>query len=142
MQFGPGFAATFLYYFASTALVFTLVTALSLDTAIAGVPQQVGLLGGLAGGLLGAYFNRSVAVEFPLKGKKSFWKRLDPILSELGYTLCQNGLEGEEIEEIRVYEREGLKKFLSGKIYVQLEKDHATLAGRAVQVKAIRKRLD
>ncbi|MFQ3616916.1 MAG: hypothetical protein SNJ57_15335 [Cyanobacteriota bacterium] len=142
MQFGPGFTATFLYYFASTALVFTLVTALSLDTAIAGLPQQVGLMGGLVGGLIGAYFNRSISVELPLKGKKTFWKRLDPILSDLGYTLCQNGLQSEDSEEIRVYERRGLQKALSGKIYVQLEKDHATLAGRAVQVKAIRKRLN
>ncbi|MBF2083379.1 hypothetical protein [Thermoleptolyngbya sp. C42_A2020_037] len=142
MQFGPGFTATFLYYFASTALVFTLVTALSLDTAIAGVPQQVGLMGGLLGGLIGAYFNRSVSVELPFKSKKTFWKQLDPILSDLGYRLREDALETEGTEEIRVYEREGLQKALSGKIYVQLEGNTATLAGRAVQVKAIRKRLD
>lgn len=141
MQFGPGFTATFLYYFASTALVFTLVTALSMETAIAGVPQQVGLMGGLVGGLVGAYFNRSMSVVLPVTSKKAFWNQLNPILSGLGYTLSPDAPETDDPGEIRVYEREGLNKALSGKIYVQLEKDSATLSGRAVQVKAIRKRL-
>jgi hypothetical protein len=141
MQFGPGFTATFLYYFASTALVFTLVTALSMETAIAGVPQQVGLMGGLVGGLVGAYFNRSMSIVLPVTSKKTFWNTLNPVLSSLGYTPSPDAPETDGTAEIRVYEREGLKKALSGKIYVQLAKDSATLSGRAVQVKAIRKQM-
>ncbi|GAB4467220.1 MAG: hypothetical protein OHK0037_23770 [Elainellaceae cyanobacterium] len=141
MQFGPGFTATFLYYFASTALVFTLVTALSMETAVGGIPQQVGLMGGLLGGLVGAYFNRSISVVLPVTSKKTFWNTLNPTLSGLGYTPSPDALETDGTGEIRIYERKGLKKALSGKIYVQLEKDSATLSGRAVQVKAIRKRL-
>ncbi|GAB4146201.1 MAG: hypothetical protein Fur0046_24100 [Cyanobacteria bacterium J069] len=140
MQFGPGFVATFLYYFASTAIVFTLVTALSLDAELTGIPRQVGLLGGIVGGITGAYFNRTVSIVLPIKGKKLFWNSLNPALTDLGYTLCQNA-EGEDADGVRVYERTGLRKALSGKIYVQLEKDKATLSGRSAQIKAIQKRL-
>ncbi|MGG6294840.1 hypothetical protein ACQ4M4_10470 [Leptolyngbya sp. AN02str] len=134
MQYGPGFAATFLYYFSSTAIVFALVMAKSLNLSIAsGLPQEVGIAGGLVGGLVGAYFNRSSSYTVPFQKEKEFLKTLDDTLSQMGYE--QRAQE----DSTRMYVRKGLSKLVSGKLYVTLDKESATIAGRAIQIKAIKR---
>jgi hypothetical protein len=135
MQYGPGTTATFLYYFTSTALVFTLVMAKALGTGLDGLPQQVGLLGGLLGGLVGTYFNRTITFTVDTNGKDATSKKLAQALKAMGYekTNDEDGLA--------LYERSGVSKFLSGKVFVQQEGKSATIASRATHVKVLKKLL-
>lgn len=141
MQYGPGFWATFLYYFASTAFVFSLVTMQGLGVGMdTGLPQQVGLVGGLISGLIGGYFNRTMTLEVPVKNKKVFLKTVKATLAQLGYQEKQDQTQEAE-DDILVYERQGLGKFLSGKVYIQIDKNSATIASRAGQMRKLRKEM-
>jgi len=135
MQYGPGSAATFLYYFTSTALVFTLVTATATHTSVNGLPQQVGLLGGLVGGLIGAYFNRTVTLTLETTGNDAHFKTLVQSLEAMGYT------QQREAEGILVYERHGLSKLASGKFFVHPEGEKVTVASRAIHMQALKRLL-
>ncbi|MBE9178775.1 hypothetical protein IQ268_09410 [Oculatella sp. LEGE 06141] len=136
MQFGPGFTATFLYYFATTAILFTLLASqvLHLGTGT-GIPQQVGILGGLIAGVLGAYFNRTTTFSVGFKNQKTFLKELHKTMQAMGYE--QKAQE----EDVLIYERPGLGKVLAGKVYVQLEPETVTIASRSIQLKRIQKTL-
>lgn len=138
MQFGPGFAATFLYYFTSTAVIFTLVASQALGLSLqTNIPQQLGAIGGLAAGLIGAYFNRTITLTVPVQNQQEFLTKLNETLAQLGYQ------QSEELEDqIWVYQRSGLSKAVSGKVFVQLEAGSATIASRAIQLNAIRKQIE
>jgi hypothetical protein len=132
MQAGPSFLTTFIYYFATTALILTLVISQSTGLAIAsGIPQQVGAIGGVLVGLVGIYFNRSVMVTAHFSDRKKFLTELEAILTTMDYKLLT------EEEDIRVYERSGFRKWLSGRVFVQLEKQQATIATRAVHMRCL-----
>jgi hypothetical protein len=136
MQFGPGFLATFLYYFSTTAIVFALVSynalGVGFDTQI---PQQIGLLGGVLAGLMGGYFNRTRSFTVPYTDQKTFLAQLNEQLSQLGYQ------PQESVEDVWVYERSALGKYLSGKVFVQLENGTATIASRSIQLNRIQNHL-
>lgn len=136
MQSGPGFAATFLYYFAATGVIFTLVAMQGMGfSSASGLPQQLGLAGGLIAGLIGAYFNRTITIAIPFQNQKKFKATLEATLNAMGYQQVS------EEDDIRIYERSNLSRWLSGKIYVQLEKDQATIASRAVHIRQLQKGL-
>jgi hypothetical protein len=136
-QFGPGFWPTFLYYFGSTALVFSLVTAKALGLSVgSSFPQQMGLMGGLVAGLIGGYFNRTVTLSVPIKNRKSFTKKLNEILSQNGYQ------QKDEVDGVLVYERSNLRKFLSGRVFVQFQDDTVAIASRSVQIKSLKKQIE
>lgn len=134
MQFGPGIAATFLYYFTSTAVVITFVASRAIGLGIdTGVPQQVGALGGLLAGILGTYFNRTTSFTVPVQSQKKFWNELESTLSQLGYQQVA------EEEGIRTYQRSSFSKWFSGRIFVQLEQQQATIASRAITIRQLKK---
>lgn len=134
MQFGPGIAATFLYYFTSTAVVITFVASRAIGLGIdTGVPQQVGALGGLLAGILGTYFNRTTSFIVPVQSQKKFWNELESTLSQLGYQQVA------EEEGIRTYQRSSFSKWFSGRIFVQLEQQQATIASRAITIRQLKK---
>jgi hypothetical protein len=137
MQFGPGFWPTFLYYFGSTALVFSLVTAKALGLSIgSSFPQQMGLMGGLVAGLIGGYFNRTMTLTVPAKDKKAVTQKLEAILTQNGYH------QQDEVDGVVVYERSKLSKFLSGRVFVQFEPDTVTIASRAAQIQTLKKQIE
>jgi hypothetical protein len=139
MQFGPGFSATFLYYFASVSLLFTVVTVQGMGIGYeTGIPQGVGVVTGLLAGLVGAYFNRTIVKVIPLQGKKKMLATLESTLTQMGYQQVS------EAENTKIYERSGFSKWLSGKVFVQVDPkqlDQLTIASRAVQIRQIRKQL-
>jgi hypothetical protein len=53
----------------------------------------------------------------------------------MGYELA------EEVDDIRVYRRSTLRQIFSGKIYVEIQRDRAILASRAVHIRYLRKKL-
>jgi hypothetical protein len=136
MRSGPGFLATFIYYFGGTALAFTVITAIALNVGVtSGISQQAGLLAGLIAGIIGGYFNRTMSASIPFRGKKVFMQQLNDALTQLGY--IQMG----EVEGALVYERLGLRKYLAGKVFVTIEDNTATIASRMIQVKTLKKLL-
>lgn len=157
MDYGPGGSATFLYYFTSTAIIFAFITARTLGTGLEGVPQQVGLLGGIVGGLLGAYFNRTItlsleeylaqlhesaAADTTVKSTSSKKMKqmaiapdLQKILTAMGYDQTTEPND----DGVAVYTRSGLSRFVSGKIYVHTEEDKTTVASRAIHIRALKK---
>jgi hypothetical protein len=137
MQFGPGFLPTFLYYFTTTSILFTLVASKGMGFSVtSGIPQQLGLVSGLAAGLLGAYFNRSIAFSVPFQSKKKFLAELETTLTAMGYQLTS------QEDDLRIYARSSLGQWLSGKLYVQLEQTCATIASRAATIRRLRKELN
>jgi hypothetical protein len=140
MQFGPGFTATFLYYFASTAILFSFVSSQALGVGVStGIPQQIGLVSGLLAGLMGAYFNRTATLSVPFQSRKAFLANLTPVLEQMGYQ--KKSQEKSEEDDLLIYERSALGKLLSGKVYVQLEQGKATIASRSLQLKRIQKQM-
>lgn len=137
MPTGPGFLPTFLYYFALTTLVMTMLSTqgVGLDSAT-GVPFIVNPAVGVLAGLLGAYFNRTVTLSVPFQNKKTFLRTLEASLGEMGYELAA------EMEEWKVYRRSPLRQVFSGKVYVKLEPGKATISSRSVHIRQLRQRLD
>ncbi|MCU0527618.1 MAG: hypothetical protein MUF72_22700 [Elainella sp. Prado103] len=140
MEFGPGVAVTFLYYFSSTAVVLAFVVSQALDIGIStGIPQQFGAIGGLVAGILGTYFNRTVRFELPIKSEQQFFNRLEPVLDNLGYQQVEDAEDdSEKVPGLRVYERTALSKWFSGRIFVQVEGQQATIASRAVVIRTLK----
>lgn len=137
-QFGPGFLATFLYYFASTAVLSTLVASKALGiSTTTGLPQQVGMALGLFAGLLGGYFNRTISFDIPYKNRQATVKAVTTALESLGYQ------EVNEAEDVTTYQRSSMARFLSGKVYVQVDSDQSrlTIASRTIQIRSLRKKL-
>ena len=135
-QPGPGFGFTFLYYFAGIGLITTLLMAQSLHVSLeSGFPAQLGIGVGLVGGLIAAYFNQTLSLEVPFKGKKQFLRSLSQVLSEMGYTQVA------ETEGVLIYQRSPLRQLFSGKVYVQLNKQNALIFSRAAHIRSLRRRL-
>ena len=62
-KFGPSNSTTFLYYFGSSTLITIVLASLVLHLSpTSGLPNQLGLVMGLFGGLVGTYFNRSITL--------------------------------------------------------------------------------
>lgn len=135
MEFGPGIAATFLYYFTSTAVIFTLVTAQTVGGSLDGFPKQIGLLGGIVGGLAGTYFNRTISLSLAQQDPPVTPKQLTQLLETMGYAVT----EVDEADQVTVYERSGLSRFLSGKIFVQTGEKDTLVAGRAIHIRALKR---
>ena len=141
MQFGPGFASTFLYYFVTTTIIMTAIalrtTGLSLDS---GLPQQFGLIVGIVGGLTGGYLNRTTTFSVVSTNPTKLLKSLKQILAEMGYELSE---ETDLLDEnISLYQRSGLRAFLSGNVFLQVEEQQVTVAARSISIKRIQSALD
>lgn len=136
---GPGFGLTFLYYFCGTALVTTLLAVKTLGIGLdTGLPNQLGLVFGAAGGGLGALINRSSTIEVPFSSPKKFKAKLDAALADMGYTEDRTA----DLDGVLVYRRSFLRQLLSGKIYVLLQAKQAQISSRIVHVQRLKRRLD
>lgn len=135
---GPGFVPTFLYYFSGTALVTTFLAVQSLGVGLeTGIPNQLGLIFGSMGGLIGAYFNRNRVIELPIAKRKAFLQQLEQALAEKGYELDDTAA----LEDVAVYRRAALRQLFSGRIYVQIEGQQAFIASRAANLRWLAKKL-
>jgi hypothetical protein len=136
MKFGPGFLLTFIYYFSSSAILLSVVASKALDLGLGtGLPQQIGFVGGVVVGLIGASLNRTVSFEVPFESRSRFAGTLEHVLSQLGYR------EVEEVDGVTVYARPAMAKVLSGQLYVKLDDRSATIASRAVNIQKLKKQL-
>ncbi|MGF1538585.1 MAG: hypothetical protein ACFB4J_19155 [Elainellaceae cyanobacterium] len=139
-DFGPGFTATFLYYFTSAAILTALVAARGLNVSLAsGVPQQLGLIVGLLAGWAGGYFNRTVELSVVLPKRRALGQ-VEEALGEMGYGLAESA-QWDEGNPVRIYQRSPLRQLLSGRIYLQQADSQITVAGRAGHLRDLRRRL-
>lgn len=134
---GPGFVPTFLYYFVGTTFIAVFVISQGAENGLGlGNPWQVAIVFGLVSGLAGGYVNSHKTIALPIKNKGAFLKKLKDTLTAMGYA------ETSQLDEVTVYERSGLSKLLSGKLFVQLDKETATLSGRSTQINTLQKQLE
>ena len=141
MRYGPGFGSTFFYYFVTTTIIMTAVclraTHLSLDS---GLPQACGAVLGILGGLLGGYLNRTTTFSVASTNRLKTLENLKSILADMGYELSE---ESDRLEDdIQLYQRSGLRAFLSGNVFLHVEKRQITVAARSMSLKAIQFTLD
>jgi hypothetical protein len=133
---GPGYALTFLYYFSITIVLVGLVGTQGLgygwdDRAL----YQVAVPFALLVGSIGAYFNQSITLTIPHQSPATCQKQLQDHLQTLGYT------ETIQVETTTVYSRPGLSKWLSGKVFLQLEPKQAMISGRSGTINRLEKLL-
>lgn len=140
-DFGPGFTATFLYYFASASILTALVATRGLNVSMAtGLPQQLGVIVGLLAGWAGGYFNRTVALSIAAPNRRAL-AQVEAALNEMGYHLSEAESPQDEGEPVRVYVRSPLRQLLSGRVYLQQEGKSLTVASRAVHLRNLQRRL-
>lgn len=128
---GPGYMPTFLYYFVVTTFIVVFIVQQGGEELQIANPFQIAMFFGLAAGFLGARFNSSQTISLPVKNKGAFQKQLLQALNNWGYQ------ETSELNGFTVYQRSGLSQFFSGKIFVQLDKNTATIAGRASKMRSL-----
>ena len=133
---GPENSLTFLYYFGTTTLITIVLASLVLHLSpMSGLPNQLGLAMGLAGGALGLYFNRSITLKQPIKGHKVFLNQISQPLAQLGYTR----VEDESLPaDLVMYARSNVRGLLSGKFYIRLEAKTAYITSRAVHIRGLK----
>ncbi|MBL1173868.1 hypothetical protein [Pantanalinema sp. GBBB05] len=132
---GPGYVPTFLYYFVVTTFIVVFIVQQGGEELQIANPFQIGMFFGLTAGFLGARFNSSQTISLPVKNKGAFQKQLLQALNSWGYQ------ETSELNGFTVYQRAGLSQFFSGKIFVQLDKNTATIAGRASKMRSLQQQL-
>ena len=136
---GPGAVPTFLYYFTSATLLTSFVALKGLNLSFAtGGPQQLGLLGGLLAGGIGAYFNRTVAIALAAPESGQARTGVEAVLADMGYHLSETVDDDGMV--VQVYERSALRQLLSGRIYLQRQ-DQCIVAGRAGQLRQLQRRM-
>lgn len=126
MPQGPGLLATFLYYFSSTVIIIVFVVSQGMHLSWnAKQPYQLGILVGLIAGLVGAIRNRSLTLSTVFQNRKAFIKTLDETLAQMGFS------QKLQLENYWVYKKSSLQTLFSGKVFVQIEHNQATIVGRA-----------
>lgn len=142
---GPGVFPTFLYYFAFTYLVVTIVLKKGVTEPLpTNIAYSVSLILGISAGILGAYVNRTVQVSIPLEPATQ--AKLSTLLEAMGYqpVLRTNGdSDGEQPRagDYIAYERTGLSSLFSSKVFIQTTGTVATIAGRASMIKRLTNQL-
>ena len=134
---GPENSLTFLYYFGTTTLITIVLASLVLHLSpMRGVPNQLGLAMGLAGGALGLYFNRSITLKQPIKWLNVFLNEISQPLAKVGYT---RGVDESLPADLVMYARSNVRGLLSGKIYIRLEAKTAYITSRAVHIRGLKR---
>jgi len=125
-----------LFLFVSTTLIALFVLSKGIGDQLDFDPSQIAIALGLVAGGLGGYFNSTDTLEMPVKNKGGFTKRLQTTLEQMGFA------ETDTLEDITVYERPFPSGLFSGKIFVQIEKDTASVSGRSGLIRGLKKRLN
>ncbi|MGF1458033.1 MAG: hypothetical protein ACFBSG_03305 [Leptolyngbyaceae cyanobacterium] len=133
---GPGASFTFLYYFLTAGTITGLFAARLFGVGLATpLPTEVAIAGGLTGGLLGVWFNRSQTLTIPFTHQKRFRQRLETTLQTMGYAL--DATEG----TLSRYQKPNASRLFAGDIYVQWRSQSVVLVSRASNIRALAKRL-
>lgn len=137
---GPGFWFTFIYYTVTATTVATVAGAPLLFGGTVGLESlQTALPAGLVIGALGAYFNHSTAIDFATKNTREFRQQLSQTLADLGFSPVTEA--DPAFAEFEVYERGAIGKWFAGRVFVKIDRQQATIVGRAGLMRKLRDRL-
>lgn len=137
MRVGLGGAGTFLVYFIYTAVILSIGSSLVFHLSReSGLPQQIAIVGGVLVGAIGSYFNRAVIRPIAADDERTLLHQVNRGLTGLGYQQI------EQIDdEVFVFEK-AVRRWLSGRVYVRVQPQQVTIAGRASQVQKLQQQLD
>ncbi|MCS6815194.1 MAG: hypothetical protein NZ772_16695 [Cyanobacteria bacterium] len=142
---GPGVFPTFLYYFAFTYLVVAIVLKKGVTEPLpTDITYAISLISSISAGALGAYVNRTIQVSIPLEPTTQ--TKLSTLLEAMGYRPISNAnsesdSKRTEASDCIIYERPGLSKLFSSKVFIQTTGTVATIAGRASMIKRLTSQL-
>lgn len=137
MPQGPGLLLTFLYYFSTATLIADIIFAWQLGLGFSDrMTLQLGLVVGLATGLLGVYMNRSRTLALKIKNKQQFTAHLEACLAAMGFE------QKTHEETFDIYAPNGWLNWFGGKMLVKLDRQTATIVGRASNIRQLEKLVD
>ena len=137
MPQGPNFAVTFLYYFSMTTLIVVLVSAGEMGMSLAEKsPYQLGTLCGLVAGIVGAYLNRSATISTAFQNQKTFTQQLEKALAQMGFE------KKTQLDDFTVYGKSTLSTLFSGKIFLKIEENSATISSRSSNLKRLKQLIE
>ncbi len=138
---GPGFATTFLYYFALATLIVAIATMEILHVgAQSATPYQYGVAFALPFGLINALTKSSKTMSVEIANQNQFRQQLNQVLTELKY-------ESDEEPELddgvmyQTFRRAGVAGWLTGAVYVAIAENEAAIASRRSTIKKLSKQL-
>lgn len=138
---GPGFALTFLYYFALATLIVGIATMEVLHVgAKSALPYQYGIAFALPFGLINAWTKRSKTLSLTVKNRGSFNKKLKAVLSELNFELSGDP-EIEDGTTYQTFRKPGVAGWLAGEIYVAIAGNEAVISSRSSLIKKLEPKL-
>ncbi|MEN9234538.1 MAG: hypothetical protein Q6J74_10650 [Gloeomargarita sp. DG02_1_bins_92] len=131
---GPDGWITFLYYFGLTSLI-AIVPMARFWHLDFGQPAsyQYALIPGILGGVWGAYWHRSITLEFTGKKPPEMLPKLEQKLKEMGLTKRQD--EG----AVHIYAPPAFPALWMGKVRVWVQARSIKIVGRAVHMRELQK---
>ncbi|MBD1850056.1 hypothetical protein [Leptolyngbya sp. FACHB-711] len=137
MRVGLGGAGTFLVYFIYTAVILSIGSSVVFQLSReSGIPQQIAIVGGVIVGAIGSYFNRTVIRPIAADDEQTLLNQVNRGLTGLGYQ------QVEQIDdEVFVFQKV-VRQWLSSKVYVRVQPQQVTIAGRVSQVQKLQEQLN
>lgn len=137
MRVGLGGAGTFLVYFIYTAVILSIGSSILFQLSReSGIPQQIAIVGGVAVGAIGAYFNRTVIRPIAAEDEQSLLNQVKRGLTELGYQQI------EQIDDEVFVFAKAVRQWFYGRVYVRVQPQQVTIAGRVSQVQKLQQQLN
>jgi len=143
MPRGPGFWFTFVYYTVMATIVAALSSAPLLFGGRLGLEAiETALPIGLVLGLLGGYFNRTASLELTTRNATALQSQIDRLLSEWEFGAIDPAeLDQEAWKAVQVYERNSWRKWFSGRVFVRIDRQTATIVSRASLIRKLQRQL-
>lgn len=152
-------STTFIYYCAGTTFIAAfLVSKLLHLSLLTPQPYRLGLLFGLFGGILGAYFNHTASFSLTGSNPQALDNQITTLLTEMGYSLTptdpteietaensppepKNGAQKPAPATLEIYRPSFWKSLFTGPIIIQREPQQLTFISRAKTIKWLRNQL-
>ncbi len=140
---GMEISTTFVYYCAMTTLIGAFLAGNTLHLSLfTPQPYRLGLVAGIIGGIVGAYFNHTASFSIAAQHPQALEQQLETVLAELGYCVVDN----QDIEpdtqaptpDCLIYRRSSWHKFFSGPIIIQRQGETLTIISRAGMIRRLR----
>lgn len=157
MPRGPGFWFTFVYYTVMATTVAALSSAPLLFGGRLGLEAiETALPIGLVLGLLGGYFNRTASLELTSRNATELRGQLDRLLTDWEFGAIDpadfnNDFNNDQLNEsskpidpsaaVQVYERTSWRKWFSGRVFVRVDRQTATIVSRASLIRKLQRQL-
>ncbi|WP_051020954.1 hypothetical protein [Synechococcus sp. PCC 6312] len=158
-------STTFIYYCAGTTMIAALVASQLLHLSLlTPQPYRIGLIFGVVGGVLGAYFNHTATFSLTATNPQALDIQITTLLAETGYSLAQQEPNLEDAAKpedsskekmagrnkpstaanpptLEIYRPSFWRSLFTGPIIIQRNPDRLTFISRAQTIKWLREQL-